>query len=172
MFQDEGRFGRINDSRRCWAPRGIRPSVAVQIVREYTYLFGAVSPHDGCLDSLVLPEVNSETMSIFLAEVAQRHAKEQIVMVLDGAGWHRAGDLRVPPNVQLLPLPPYSPQLNPMEHIWDEIREKWFPNLVFNSLEAVEDRLVESVLALENDGVSVSSITGFDWIINISMNAT
>ena len=134
-------------------------------------MFGAVSPHDGCLDSLVLPEVNSETMSIFLAEVAQRHPKEQIVMVLDGAGWHRAGDLQVPPNVQLLPLPPYSPQLNPMEHIWDEIREKWFPNLVFNSLEAVEDRLVESVLALENDAVSVSSITGFDWIINISMNA-
>jgi transposase len=135
-------------------------------------LFGAVSPHDGCLDSLVLPDVNSETMSIFLAEVAQRHAKEQIVMVLDGAGWHRAGDLQVPANVQLLPLPPYSPQLNPMEHIWDEIREKWFPNLAFNSLEAVEDRLVESVLALENDAVSVSSITGFDWIINISMNAT
>ena len=135
-------------------------------------MFGAVSPHDGCLDSLVLPEVNSETMSIFLAEVAQRHAKEQIVMVLDGAGWHRAADLRIPSNVQLLPLPPYSPQLNPMEHIWDEIREKWFPNLVFNSLEAVEDRLVESVLALENDPISVSSITGFDWIININMNAT
>ena len=172
MFQDEARFGRINDSRRCWAPPAIRPSVAVKIVREYTYLFGAVSPHDGCLDSLVLPEVNSETMSIFLAEVAQRHAKERIVMVLDGAGWHRAGDLQVPANVQLLPLPPYSPQLNPMEHIWDEIREKWFPNLVFNSLEAVEDRLVESVLVLENDAVSVSSITGFDWIINISMNAT
>ena len=79
---------------------------------------------------------------------------------------------KFPPNVQLLPLPPYSPQLNPMEHIWDEIREKWFPNLVFNSLEAVEDRLVESVLALENDAISVSSITGFDWIINISMNAS
>jgi transposase len=69
-----------------------------------------------------------------MAEVAQRPAGEQIVMVLDGAGWHRAGDLQVPPNVQLLPLPPNSPQLNPMEHIWDEIREKWFPNLVFNSL--------------------------------------
>ena len=93
-------------------------------------------------------------------------------MVLDGAGWHRAGDLQVPPNVQLLPLPPYSPQLNPMEHIWDEIREKWFPNLVFNSLEAVEDRLVESVLALENDAVSAASITGLDWIVNISMNAS
>ena len=146
--------------------------MAVQIVREYTYLFGAVSPHDGCLDSLILPEVNSETMSIFLAEVAQRHVKEHIVMVLDGAGWHRAGDLQVPPNIRLLPLPPYSPQLNPMEHIWDEIREKWFPNLVFNSLEAVEDRLVESVSALENDAVSISSITGFDWIVNIHMNAT
>ena len=78
----------------------------------------------------------------------------------------------VPQNIQLLRLPPYSPQLNPMEHVWDEIREKWFPNLVFNSLEAVGDRLIQAVLTLERNAESVASITGFDWIISISMNAT
>ena len=93
-------------------------------------------------------------------------------MVLDGVGWHRALDLVIPNNIQLLALPPYSPQLNPMEHLWDEIREKWFPNLVFNSLEAVEDRLIQAVLTLERNAESVASITGFDWIISISMNAT
>lgn len=85
MFQDEARFGRINDPRHCWAPRGFRPEVGMQIVREYTYAFGAVSPHDGALDTLVLPVVTAAAMSIFLAKVARRHPEEFIVMVLDGA---------------------------------------------------------------------------------------
>src|SRR3974390_2621108 len=65
MFQDEARCGRINDPRRCWAPQGVRPEVGRQIVREYTDAFGAVSPHDGTLDSLVLPVVSAEAMSLF-----------------------------------------------------------------------------------------------------------
>jgi transposase len=172
MFEDEARFGRINDPRRCWVPEGVRPEVCRQIVREYTYAFGAVSPHDGVLDTLVLPEVNGETMSLFLAEVSRRHAQESVLMILDGAGWHRCRDLVVPENIRLLPLPPYSPQLNPMEHIWDEIREKWFPNLTFRTLGAVEDRLVEAAQALEHDPALTAATTGFHWIISISLNAT
>jgi putative transposase len=172
MFEDEARFGRINDARRCWAPEGFRPEVPVQMVREYTYVFGAVSPQDGVLDSLILPEVNAEAMSLFLAEVAERHHQDYILMVLDGAGWHRARELVIPDNMGLVFLPPYSPELNPMEHVWEEIREKWFPNLVFSSLEGVEDRLVEAVLDLESHRQKVASITGFDWIVNISLTAT
>jgi len=172
MFQDEARFGRINDPRRCWAPKGLRPEVGMQIVREYTYAFGAASPHDGVLDTLVLPVVTAETMSIFLAEVARRHPEEFILMFLDGAGWHRANNLVIPENMKLEALPPYSPQLNPMEHIWDEVREKWFTNEVFESLDGVEDRLVEALAALENDQELVASTTGFDWIINCPMTAT
>jgi transposase len=137
MFQDEARFGRINDPRRCWTPRGLRPQVCARIVREYTYVFASLSPHDGTLDTLVLPEVNALAMSVFLAEVAQRHPQDHILLVLDGAGWHRARDLRIPENMRLLPLPPYSPELNPVEHLWEEIREKWFRNLVFDSLTGV-----------------------------------
>jgi transposase len=172
MFQDEARFGRINDPRRCWAPKGCRPEVGMQIVREYTYAFGAASPHDGVLDTLVLPVVTAETMSIFLAEVARRHPEEFILMFLDGAGWHRANNLVIPENMKLETLPPYSPQLNPMEHIWDEVREKWFTNEVFESLDGVEDRLVEALAALENDQELVASTTGFDWIINCPITAT
>jgi hypothetical protein len=117
MFQDEARFGRINDPRRGWAPKGFRPEVGMQIVREYTYAFGAVSPQDGTLDSLVLPVVTAEAMSIFLEEVARRQPEEFILMFLDGAGWHRANNLAVPENMRLEALPPYSPQLNPVEHI-------------------------------------------------------
>lgn len=172
MFQDEGRFGRISNPRRCWAPAGWRPQVPVQMVREYTYAFAAVSPHDGIMVSLVLPEVNAQAMSIFLAEVAARCSDDFVLMVMDQAGWHRARDLIIPDNIRLVWLPPYSPQCNPVENLWEEIREKWFPNLVFSDLPGVEDTLVGALVVLENDPRRIQSITGFNWIINIPMNAT
>lgn len=173
MFQDEGRFGRINDHRRCWAPLGIRPDVPHQIVREYSYVFAALSPHDGILDSLILPQVNSETMSLFLYEVSKRHAHEFILMVMDQASWHTGKKLLVPENITLILLPPHSPQCNPAEHLWDEIREKWFANRVFNSMNAVENQLVESLIVLENDPQRIHLLTAFKWIINsIHLNAT
>lgn len=172
MFQDEGRFGRINDPRRCWAPEGVRPEVGVQIVREYTYAYAAVSPHDGVMDSLVLSSADTEAMSCFLEEVAKRHPEEFILMVMDQAGWHRARKLSMPENIGVEWLPAYSPQCNPVENIWDEIREKWFPNLVFNSMAAVEDRLCQALVALENDRGRTQGIAGFDWIVSIPLIAT
>lgn len=86
MFQDEGRFGLPGTPRRCWAPSGMRPVVGARLQRKYLYAFSAVSPHDGVLDSLVLPWVGAETMSLFLAEVAQPHADEFVFMVMDRAG--------------------------------------------------------------------------------------
>ena len=171
MFEDEARCGRISDPRRCWAPAGVRPEVNTQIVREYEYAFAAVSPHDGTSDTLVLPSVHAEAMSVFLAEVSQRHANEFIVLVLDGAGWHRAKRLQVPSNMKLIPLPAWSPQLNPVEHLWDEVREKWFGNRVFGSMNAVEEQLLTALKTLEEDSARVASLTGFDWIKSIRLNA-
>jgi transposase len=171
MFQDEARFGRISDPRRCWAPAGTRPEVSTQVVREYEYAFAAVSPHDGTLDTLVLPSVHAEAMSVFLAEVGQRHPDEFIVMVLDGAGWHKAKRLRVPPRMRLVFLPPWSPQLNPVEHLWDEVREKWFANRVFASMSAVEEQLIAALKTLEEDSPRVASLAGFEWIRTIPLNA-
>jgi hypothetical protein len=165
MFEDEGRFGRISDPRRCWAPKGIRPDVPSQFVREYTYAFAAVSPLDGVLDSLILPQVNAEAMSLFLAEVSSRHPDENILMFMDRAGWHRAKDLIVPRNMRLDWLPPYSPQCNPVEHLWDEIREKHFCNRVFNGLDAVETTLCSALASLEASPQVIASLTGFDWIV-------
>jgi len=171
MFEDEARFGRISDARRCWAPSGVRPEVNTQVVREYEYAFAAVSPHDGTLDTLVLPSVNAEAMSVFLAEVSERHANEFILMMLDGAGWHRARRLQVPANMRLILLPPWSPQLNPVEHLWDEVREKWFANRVFASLSAVEEQLMTALKILEEDSRRTASLTGFEWIRTIPLNA-
>ena len=172
MFQDEGRFGRINAVRRCWAPGTFRPTVAHQLVREYLYVYCAVSPHDGVMDSLILPRADTPCMSLFLEEVSARHADESILMFLDGAGWHIAKDLKIPPNMTLMRQPPYSPELNPVEHVWDEIREKWLYNKVFDSLDGVEETLVTAIFELENDTERTQSITGFPWIIIASLNAT
>jgi transposase len=171
MFEDEARFGRMSEPQRCWAPAGVRPTVPAQIVREYEYAYAAVSPHDGVLDSLVLPKVNTEAMGLFLDEVAQRHADEFIVMVLDGAGWHRAKRLRVPPNLRLVPLPSWSPQLNPAEHVWDELREKHFANRRFASMDQLEEQLVAGLASLEADAPRMASLTGFGWITCVSLNA-
>jgi transposase len=124
------------------------------------------------MDSLILPEVNAEAMSIFLAEVSRRHSDEFIVMVMDQAAWHKANDLKIPENIRLIWQPPYSPQCNPVENLWDEIREKWFPNRVFKSMEAVEDTLVEALVTLEGDNERTQSIAGFQWIVSLSLNAT
>jgi transposase len=171
MFQDEGRFGLLGDPRRCWAPKGMRPVVRKRQLRQYTYAFSAVSPHDGVIESLVLPWVDTETMSLFLKTVAVRHPSEFIVMVMDQAGWHIAQALKVPKNMQILFLPPYSPELNPAEHLWDDIREKDFANRAFASMNAVEEALVQGLRRLEQNPAMPQGLTGFEWITSISLNA-
>lgn len=172
MFQDEGRFGLLGTARRCWAPHNMRPVVGARLERKYIYAFSAVSPHDGVMDSLVLPWVNAETMSLFLTEVAERHAEQFIMMVVDQAGWHLAGDLVVPENMRLIYLPPYSPELNPAEHLWEAVREERFANHVFADLDAVEVALTRGLVSLESAPDRTQSMTGFGWITSISLNAS
>ena len=88
-------------------------------------------------------------------------------MVMDGAGWHSSKKLVAPPNIRLLPLPPYAPELNPVEHLWEELREKCFHNKVFSCLDALEDDLAMGLMAMENTPEVVQSITNWPWIINV-----
>jgi len=166
LFQDEARFGRISDIRKCWCPKPYRPLCQAMITHEYTYTYAAVSIADGQMDSLILPHVNSACMQIFLDEVAKRHPENRIIMILDGAGWHKAGTLAIPENMKLLHLPPYSPELNPVEHLWDELREKYFHNKVFDSIFSLEKHLESSLLSMEIDQQKVRSIVAWPWIIN------
>ena len=99
----------------------------------------------------VLPRVNAETMSLFLAEVALRHADKFVLTVKDQAGWHIAGELVVPHNMRLVFLPPYSPEFSHGEHLWDALREDCFTNHVFKDVDHVEHMLTKSLVALEDD---------------------
>jgi len=170
MFQDEARFGRISDVRRSWCPKPYRPMCQAMVTQEYTYAYAAVSVADGVLDSLILPHVNTVCMQIFLDEVAARHPGDRIVMVTDGAGWHNVKSLTIPGNMRLVKLPPYAPELNPVEHIWDDLREKSFHNRVFKSIDALEQHLSASLLQMERDNERVHSIVAWPWIISALMN--
>jgi DDE superfamily endonuclease len=116
MFADEARFGRMNRPRPCWAPRGTRPQVASQLIREYVYLYGAVSPKDGTCVYLILPAPDTQCFQIFLDTLAKKYRRQLILLFVDGAGNHQSDDLKVPDNVILHVLPPYSPELNPQEN--------------------------------------------------------
>ncbi|MFO1352145.1 MAG: IS630 family transposase [Gammaproteobacteria bacterium] len=163
---DEARFGRINDPRRCWAPPGCRPVVKRQAVREYTYAYGAACPRTGSFDALILPDIRTACLERFLVELSRRHADTHILLWADGAGSHKAQALTVPANLTLKHLPPYSPELNPVENLWDELREKTFKNLAFDSLDAVEDTLAQGLRRLEKTPDIVRSITAFPWIVS------
>ncbi|MDO9253744.1 MAG: transposase [Hydrogenophaga sp.] len=105
-------------------------------------------------------------------EVAQRHADEFVLMVMDQAGWHLAGELVVPQNMRSLMLPPCSPELNPAEHLWEAIREDCFANHVFADLDAVVSAFTTGLCDLEADPCQTRSMTGFGWINSIFSNAT
>jgi transposase-like protein len=164
MFQDEARFGRLSDPRRCWAPAPIRPLVGLALIREYSYAYAAVSPADGALDWMMAPKMDTPNMDGFLHHVSSRHPDEFVVMVLDGAPSHRALALRVPANMALLRLPPYSPELNPAERLWDEIREKEFANRVFDSLGAAIAQALRGLKRLELSPDALVSLTNWPWI--------
>ncbi len=139
--------------------------------RQFTYVYGAVSPHDGKFDWMLADKMNTENMSKFLKQIHRRHPDDFIVMILDGASSHRAKDLDLPPNMHLESLPPYSPELNPQEHIWDELREKEFPNRVFESMEAVISQLKSGLKKLSKQPTVIRSITNWPWIKRLNLNA-
>jgi hypothetical protein len=147
MASDEGRFGRTGEIASCWCPPSFRPTVARQQVRQYVYAYVAVAPALGMMSCLILPHANTAMMNLFLQQVSKEFDEYFIILQLDRASWHRAKGLQVPENIRLLPQPAYSPQVMPVEHVWDEIREKHFDNHIFKSLDAVEDTLCK---ALEN----------------------
>ena len=171
MFQDEARFGRMVRPKRCGAPRPLRPVLRNGYEREVVYVYGAVSPLEGELDWRRCREMNTVRMGEFLLQVSQAHPREFIVMVVDGASSHKAKDLVIPDNIRLLPLPPYAPELNPQEHVWDELREKEFPNRVFNHMDAVIRQLEQGLPRLAADSDRLRSLTAWPWIVSLNLDA-
>jgi transposase len=166
FFQDESRFGRISQALACWAPIGIRPIIPSQIVREYTYAYTAACPQDGETVSLILPDMKTDCMSLFLEELSNRYPEAHIGLVVDGASSHESKELKVPENISLIPLPPYSPELNPVENFWKELKKEGFYNRVFHSLKEVEDLLEEKLKYFMDNPKLVQPVVGYHWILS------
>jgi len=162
MFQDEASFGRINKPKYCWCFEGFRPEVPCHHIREYRYAYGAVEPLTGDSFFLVLPYSNTVCMNVFLTELSSAYPDDYILLVCDRATWHTTNALEIPPNIELFFLPPATPEMNPIEQIWKEIRSIGFCNELFITLEKVIDRLCEVIRKLSKD--TIRSITGREWI--------
>ena len=167
MFQDEARFGRMARPRRCWAPKGSRPVMQNGYEREFTYVYGAVSPMDGAFDSRICDKMNTDEMGTFLDQISVKYPEDYILMVVDGASSHKAKALQIPDNIGLITLPPYSPQLNPQENVWDEVREKNFPNRVYSTMGAVRDQLRTGLAKLADASAAMTALTAWPWIRKI-----
>jgi hypothetical protein len=135
------------------------------VTQEYIYAYAAISI-DGGLDSLILPHVDSICMQVFIHEAASRYRRYQIIMILEGAGWNTSGFLKLPENLKLIPLPPYAPEPNPTEHVWDDLREKSFHNRVFESIDQLEKHLETPLREMECDKREVCSTVAWPWTIN------
>lgn len=163
MFQDEAGFGRIFKPGACWAPRGMRPQVPAHHIREMRYAYGAVCPATGDHFFLELPYCKTDCMNIFLSELASYYSDKYIVLICDNAVWHKSKFLVVPDNIMILHIPPYTPEMNPIEQVWAEIRRRGFVNKVFATLDQVVDQLCDVIKSLKNS--EIKSITHRDWIL-------
>ena len=169
MAQDEGCFGRISRPMRCWAPPGIRPHIPCQFVREDVYVYSAVAPAQGKMTSLILPTADTTMMVLFLEHVSRTFSKYFIVMQVDRAGWHHSDELVIPATIRLIEQPAYSPEVNPVEQVWDDLREKYFGNRAFPSLDALIEVLCKGLNELADDPERLRSLTGFPHIVNVHL---
>lgn len=151
-WQDEARIGQHGTLTRVWAERGSRPRAPRDQRYKWAYLFGAICPARGVGAAWVVPHADIWSMNLHLQEISRQVAPgAHAVVVLDGAGWHRTGGrLRVPDNISLLRLPPYSPELNPQENVWEYLRQNQLANRVYDSYDAI----VEACCKAWNDLVA------------------
>ncbi len=155
---DESRFGLLSIVRRCLTSRGVKPIVPYQHRFKNFYLFGAYSPSSGDHFTLELPYCNTDCFELWLDEFSNHKPEEFKLVILDNGAFHKARRLTIPPNIALLFLPPYSPELNPAEMIWRWIKDR-LGNKVFTCLEALSEKVMD-IIAMLNAEI-IRSITGW-----------
>ena len=145
FFMDEARLGQQGTLTRVWAPRGSRPAAVKQTRYEWVYLYAAVEPSTGESVALLAPNVDTGTFNVFLRMLAAEvRAGEHVVLVMDRAGWHRSKALELPDCVTALLLPPYSPELNPVENLWHYLRSHHLSNTAYRDYDHLVDAGTEA----------------------------
>ena len=161
---DEARFGLHTDVRRVWVPKGARPVVERQTKYEWDYLYGSLEVTAGHAHFLHLPTVNLDCDALYLEDLAASDPDAVHVVIRDNAGFHlRDGDARLPERVRIVPLPPYSPELNPCEQAWDVIKDE-VSNHCYRTISKLRDALLPPLQRFWDDADAVLRLVGRPWL--------
>jgi transposase len=163
-WQDEARIGQKNKITRRWARKGTRPSAPKDQRTKSAYIFGAICPARGIAAALVLPRCNTQAMQWHLDEIStQVKPRAHAILMADQAGWHITEKLAMPVNITLLLLPAKCPELNPVENIWQFMRENWLSNLIFKSDDEIVAKCAEAWNKLTDQPARIKSIGSRKW---------
>lgn len=163
---DEARFGLHTETRRVWITKGVRPTIKRQTRYEWDYLYGALEVIEGHAEFLHLPTVNLDCNHLFLEHLLCSDLQAEHVVIADQAGFHlRPGDPRLPKGVHILSLPPYSPELNPVEQLWDVLKDgEGFANALFDSIKDLRESLLPGMRRFWEEPALVLSLIGRPWL--------
>ena len=154
---------------RRWFQRGMRPRMVKDQRYRSAYILGAVCPARDTGAAIVLTHVSVTAMNLLLEEVAaQLPAGTHAAMLIDNAGWHIANDLCVPPNISLVHLPPYSPELNAIERVWQYLRDRYLSGRLFGGTRAIVDACCDAWNKLIGETGRIQSLTYFEWAQQVS----
>ena len=166
-FQDEARVGQKGTHAYIWAPVGSRPLMVRDNRHDSAYIFGAICPQRSVGAAMITPAANTGMMNLHLEEISTQIARgAHAVLVCDGAGWHQRGkELNIPDNISLLTLPSYSPELNPMEKVWDYLRQNKLCALVWDSYDDIVEACRTAWNWLIADPDRITSIGTRAWAV-------
>jgi transposase len=163
-FQDEARIGQKGRVCRRWFTRGKRPPGLIDQRYTFAYLYGIVEAETDNTFALVLPEVNTHNMQVFIDEFAKTiRPDEHVALFVDGAGWHNASDLKFPETITPIRLPPYAPETNPIERVWEYLKERYLSQRLLNDYDAIVDATCIAWNKLKADAGRVASLTWTPW---------
>jgi hypothetical protein len=169
FLQDEARIGQKGRVCHIWWKRGERPPGLCDRRFTFAYMFAAIEPGTDTAFALVMPYADTEAMQPFLDRFAETIAEdEHVAMILDQAGWHRSNDLIVPGNMTLVPLPPYLPELNPVERVWLYLKERFLSHRLLDNDEAIVEAACNAWNRLIAETGRIKSLGSYNWIPKVN----
>lgn len=154
FFFDESRFGTHSKIGHGWFKKGARTTVDVKLGFENFYLYSAINSSRGEDFTMIVSKVNCDCLNAYLDEFSKYLGKRKVLFVLDGAAWHKAGKLKKRQNIEFVYLPPYSPELNPVERFWEYLKGNTIKNKAFDTLACLEEEISSFIRGITTDVVS------------------
>lgn len=159
-FFDESRFGTYSNIGHGWFKKGVRTPVKIRLGYENFYLYSATNSITGDIFSLILPKVNTLCMNVFLQEFNKYLNGRDVLLIMDGATWHKSKTLSVQGNIRIVIQPPYSPELNPVERLWQYIKQNVLKNKVYETLSSLEDEVCKFLAGINPQ--TIRSVCGYN----------